>query len=252
MFIPLSFFAAHSCSTLPKIYPTPLSLLQHFQTPPLHRVPVRHSDRSRNNRHKGLKRPNSLSRRDLQLHPLSHHSSHFIFSRKFFFLSPLQDPRSTLRRPTVLASSLPPNFPLSDGDVIAIWKTPPRTLRSLTDPDYAQLPAIALAIGRSVFRGCDCLNLVRRLRERQREKEWEGTHVTQGQPRRGQGFYEKGSRRGNIGKNLTPAQSQFVANGQQTTSSWLSGSQEIYRQSGPSQEHSTKTPAQTYPALSHT
>lgn len=161
-------FLLHTTQNLPNSS-LPSSTLPN--TPPLHRVPVRHSDRSRNNRHKGLKRPNSLSRRDLQLHPLSHHSSHFIFSGKFFFLSPLQDPRSTLRRPTVLASSLPPNFPLSDGDVIAIWKTPPRTLRSLTDPDYAQLPAIALAIGRSVFRGCDCLNLVRRLRERQREKE---------------------------------------------------------------------------------
>jgi hypothetical protein len=102
--------------------------------------------------------------------PTTHHPAQ---SPEIFFPSPSR-PRTHARRSAARPFShlSPPNFPpFSDGDIIAIWKIPPRTLRSLTDPDYAQLPAIALAIGRSVFRGCDCLKLDWATRERETERE---------------------------------------------------------------------------------
>lgn len=133
--------------------------------PPLDRVPVRHGDRFYN-RHKGPKGPTLLG---LQLHlpfpPLIALPLHF------FPFPPILVRGTHDAPPPDRSHVYPPNFPpFSDGD-IAIRKIPPRTLRSLTDPDYAQLPAIALAIGRFVFRGCDCLKLGWATRESEREIE---------------------------------------------------------------------------------
>jgi hypothetical protein len=125
----------------------------------------------------------------LQLHllPTTHRPPEKTFP---FLLPPRWRPGPTPDAPPPDRSHVyPPNFPpFSDGD-IAIWKIPPRTLRSLTDPDYAQLPAIALAIGRSVFRGCDYLKpgwaTRKRVCERARKRE-DRVHTTSDQcPERG-------------------------------------------------------------------
>jgi hypothetical protein len=119
-------------------------------------------------RHKGPKAQKGPTLSLARPAAASHHSS----PPRVFFYTLL---RTHARRSAARPFSRPPNFPpFSDGDIIAIWKIPPRTLRSLTDPDYAQLPAIALAIGRFVFRGCDCLKLgwaIERVSESEREAE---------------------------------------------------------------------------------